>query len=157
MFFWPCASSLPTLNKPCCSFKCCFEMFPGAFTRGSVAFSLAGIVADCAPIAHSILPTIHTITHTFSPERSPGCLVTYFHLYVILNIVPPWKIHHCTVFHLSLTLPLICTRLIFTAASLLRPSCFKTEGVLGLFCVETESSKACLIQRNRYQYHSVAQ
>lgn len=131
--------SLPTLKKPCCRFKCCLEMFPGAFTRGnSVAFSLVEACWYCSwPCPHCSLTTSnHTHKHTPSPLNTLLWLPCHMLPFIrhFEYMVPPChhgKIHHCTVFHLSLslTLPLIWTRLIFTAASLLRPSCFKAEGV----------------------------
>lgn len=145
--------------------KCCLEMFPGAFTRGnSVVFSLGEACWYCSwPCPHCSLATsnhTHKLTHLLPWMPSFGCLVTCFHLDVILNIWYPRATmeKYCTVFHLSLafTLPLICIRLIFTAC-LSPPPLLLKQRVFRLFCVETESSKACLLQRNRYQYHSVVQ
>lgn len=132
---------------------------------------IAGIVADCAPIAHSLLPHCyhthkHTCTkHTPSPSENtllwlPRHMLPFIrHFEYMVPQCHRGNVHRCTVFHLSisLTLPFICTCLSFTAASLLCPPLVLKHRVFRLFCVETESSKACLLQRNRYQYHSVAQ
>lgn len=83
-----CDLTSPALKRPSCSFKCCLEMFPGAFTRGnSVAFSLLEACWYYSwPCPRCSLTTSIHIQHTpFSLNPLFGRHVTCFHLYVTLN------------------------------------------------------------------------
>lgn len=123
-------------------------MFPSAFTRGnSVAFSFGEArrcMADGAPVARSLKcqPCTHTdrLTHLSSWAPSSGSLIAFFHLDVILNIhCHHGKIQHLTVLTSHSLHLWFCASLIFTAGSLLRPSCLKAEGVRAVFCGDREN------------------
>lgn len=79
-----CNPSLPTLKKPCCRFKCCLEMFPGAFYKGKcgvLAWSRSPVSRLTVPpaLAHYFIPRAQSRTPSPPLTLCFGCFVACFH------------------------------------------------------------------------------
>lgn len=120
------------------AWKCSLVLLQGETVWRSRTERLADIVADRAPISHSLHPNPHTNTkhtHHLPWTHSFGRLVTCFHLYVILSIwYPCATVEKYTTVQFFTSQPrslYLWFALIWflQLASILHPSCFKAEGV----------------------------
>ncbi len=79
------------------AWKCSPMLLQGETVWRSCSERFAGVAADCAPVAHLLLPNKHTHTHThlFSLERPPLAALSHASIYtsfwIYSTLTPLWK------------------------------------------------------------------